>query len=768
MSLRLDKMLTRIRFAFCGAILASLLTLASFAGSVAVKDDGDPGFSLSTPTAWSRTQNIGYDGDHYSGVGSSYASWSFSVNAGTYRISLTWPTISSPYNKAYSSLAPVTVLQSGQVVLTTAVNQQIAPGDRTDFGVKWKDVGIVEVDSNPLEIRIAGTSSFYSIADAVRIERVDGTPILTPSVASVSPSSSPLSGGIPITIKGSLFSVGTRVYFGAVQSSQVTIKSSTELVAIAPSADAGTVDVKIVTPDGLSAFLPGALRYAVGRILDNGEAGFTASQPASVVTGKGYASDLVYPAGTTGATASWTLPVNAKYRQKIAVTWYNAGSPYNKVFANAVTYEILDGATVIARVPANLQTTPADFTSQGVPWKLLGTYFFKSGQAKVVLRNDTSLTLLADAIRVEEIDSVAQDDVPVVSSISPNSGSLLGGTLVTINGSGFVPGTSVKFGSTAGLSLSIVSGSTITVLSPLASVSGSVSVTVTTPGGTITVPSGFTYLAPAPTLPTVTISASDLLAGETGSGAGTGQFKFTRTGSTANSLTVYYSVSGSATSGTDYNSLGTSVVIPAGAASVTKTVTVIEDSTDESDETVSVRLASKSTYLLTQTTGATVTIKDDDGSTSKPFVTSYALGKVRNDSHSWVGMRFRVGSTPITITSLGRFFKSGNAQSHELRIVSVATGTIVASVIWTPAGGVAGAIKYATLSASVTLAANSEYYLVSKESIGGDSWYHRDSRVTTTSAATVLSAAYFNPSNNSWTSGGAAGNSYGPVGFRYR
>ena len=70
---------------------------------------------------------------------------------------------------------------------------------------------------------------------------------------------------------------------------------------------------------------------------------------------------------------------------------------------------------------------------------------------------------------------------PTVSSISPSAGPLVGGTPVTITGTGFTPDTAVEFGATA-VSSTVVSTTEITVTAP--SGSGIVNVTVTTSGGT--------------------------------------------------------------------------------------------------------------------------------------------------------------------------------------------------------------------------------------------------------------------------------------------
>ena len=97
-----------------------------------------------------------------------------------------------------------------------------------------------------------------------------------------------------------------------------------------------------------------------------------------------------------------------------------------------------------------------------------------------------------------------------------------------------------------------------------------------------------------------------------GSGFGTGTFTFSRTGSTAAALTANITVSGTATSGSDYTALGTTVNFAAGSATATKTVTVLDDALAESDETVIITVAAGTGYTVGTPSSATVTIKDDD------------------------------------------------------------------------------------------------------------------------------------------------------------
>jgi hypothetical protein len=89
--------------------------------------------------------------------------------------------------------------------------------------------------------------------------------------------------------------------------------------------------------------------------------------------------------------------------------------------------------------------------------------------------------------------------LPSVSSVSPSSGSTLGGTAVAITGGGFSGGASVSFGSSPASSVTVSSTGSITATSPAGA--GTVDVTVTTSSGTSATTPGdrFTYVAPATT-----------------------------------------------------------------------------------------------------------------------------------------------------------------------------------------------------------------------------------------------------------------------------
>ncbi|NCR69383.1 MAG: hypothetical protein GPJ34_24335 [Microcystis aeruginosa LL11-07] len=89
-------------------------------------------------------------------------------------------------------------------------------------------------------------------------------------------------------------------------------------------------------------------------------------------------------------------------------------------------------------------------------------------------------------------------------------------------------------------------------------------------------------------------------------------YTFTRSGVTTNALTVNYTVGGTATNGTDYTSIPTSVTFAANSSTATVTVDPTADTTVESDETVALTLASGTGYTVGTTTAVTGTITNDD------------------------------------------------------------------------------------------------------------------------------------------------------------
>jgi Ca2+-binding RTX toxin-like protein len=115
----------------------------------------------------------------------------------------------------------------------------------------------------------------------------------------------------------------------------------------------------------------------------------------------------------------------------------------------------------------------------------------------------------------------------------------------------------------------------------------------------------------APPLPTISITANDPNAGET---TNPGQFTITRTGDLTKSLTVNYTLSGTANNSADYQTLPGTIVFAAGAGTANINVNVIDDTINEGNETVILTLDNGGTkYQLDSVkSSGTVTIVDND------------------------------------------------------------------------------------------------------------------------------------------------------------
>lgn len=91
-----------------------------------------------------------------------------------------------------------------------------------------------------------------------------------------------------------------------------------------------------------------------------------------------------------------------------------------------------------------------------------------------------------------------------------------------------------------------------------------------------------------------------------------GEFTFTRSAGLDQPLTVQFTVSGTATSGSDYLALPTSITFAPGQATVTVVVSAIDDSLRESAETVVLTINSSEEYSLIGSGSAPVVIADNE------------------------------------------------------------------------------------------------------------------------------------------------------------
>lgn len=297
------------------------------------------------------------------------------------------------------------------------------------------------------------------------------------SITSVGPNSGPATGGTSVTISGTGFTKSASVSFGGVSAPSVVVVSSTELQTVTPAHASGTVTVAVTeNPHNQAATLSGGFTYTTSTSIS-----ISSASPASGPTSGG----TVVTVNGAGFQAGATVAFGSTQSSAVTVassTQISAMSPPESSGTVAIT---------VTNPNAQSATLPSAFT-------------YNSG--------------------------------PSVSSVSPNSGPVTGGTTVTILGSGFQSGASVTFGGIASSSVTLVSSTEIQVVSPV-SAAGTVSIAVTNSNSqTGTLASAFTYFH------TVTLSWTESSSGVSGFNvyrSSTSGGPYTRVNSTALSGTSF-------------------------------------------------------------------------------------------------------------------------------------------------------------------------------------------------------------------------------------
>ncbi len=173
-------------------------------------------------------------------------------------------------------------------------------------------------------------------------------------------------------------------------------------------------------------------------------------------------------------------------------------------------------------------------------------------------------------------------------------------------------------------------------------------------------------------------------------------------------------------------------------------------------------------HIVAARKGGETSIKSSAEVSATPgqgLVTSKALGTIRNDFSGFAGMVIRIGAAPLTVVGIGRIVVAGNAGAHIVKIADGLTGVDVpgaSTTINLAAGGIANEFSYGILPAPVTLAANTEFLVLSQETLGGDQFFDVDTTVLTSQEASVVSAV-FGDGVTPFVRGGGPGHSYGPV-----
>ncbi|WP_067470018.1 phage tail tube protein [Actinomadura macra] len=112
--------------------------------------------------------------------------------------------------------------------------------------VTWTPEGGDAAELDRVTVKLAGDGPLEAITNPL-----NETPL--PVVTGVSPAGGGTAGGTLVVITGSAFTGASAVAFGATAATSYQVVSATKIAAIAPARTAGSVQVKVTTPNGISA-----------------------------------------------------------------------------------------------------------------------------------------------------------------------------------------------------------------------------------------------------------------------------------------------------------------------------------------------------------------------------------------------------------------------------------------------------------------------------------------------------------------------------------
>lgn len=252
---------------------------------------------------------------------------------------------------------------------------------------------------------------------------------------------------------------------------------------------------------------------------------------------------------------------------------------------------------------------------------------------------------------------------PGVTALTPAEGATTGGTVVTITGTNLAGATAVAFGGTAATNFIVQSATQIQATAP-AHATGTVDITVTTPGGTSpTSPaSRFTYAAPSAGPGRLGFSALAYSARE----GTTANVTITRSGGSDGAVSVTVNSSGgSATQGADYTGLPLTVTLAAGETSKTITLPISDDVLIEGNESAQLTLSNPTGgATLDNLASTTLTLLDNDGPQPGVFQFSAATYTAAEGGGTATVTVTRTdgsdGSALVTVTASGGTASAGS------------------------------------------------------------------------------------------------------------
>jgi len=331
-----------------------------------------------------------------------------------------------------------------------------------------------------------------------------------PTISSVTPLTAPVAGGSEVTFTGSGFSSPSVTLAGV--TCPLSSHNSTQIVCTAASGSVGSGAIVVTNSDGQSATYSSAFTYTPAQptlsSISPTSGPYTGSRNVTL-TGTGFFADglevqiggvsLTNVAFVNATTITGTTPPLSAGSHDVTVS--NSGSDFNYTstltsgFAahaapNVVSVSpdfgsALGGTTITINVSEGIYDESISVTVGGASCGsvVVGlssltcvTEASASGAADVVVLNGT------DGLSGTLTNGFTYRDAPTITSVLPANGPIAGSTTITIEGSGFAEEATVDIGGAAATSVTVLSSSLITAVTP-SHAAGWVDVAVNNPGG---------------------------------------------------------------------------------------------------------------------------------------------------------------------------------------------------------------------------------------------------------------------------------------------
>jgi hypothetical protein len=399
---------------------------------------------------------------------------------------------------------PTTFCAGGSVTLTSSAasgNQWLLNGNPIGGATATTYSATASGNYTVTTTDVNSCTSAASAATAVTVNPLPATPTITPggpttfcAGGSVTLTSSAASGNQWL-LNGNPIGGATATTYSATASGNYTV-TTTDVNSCTSAASAATaVTVNPIPPTPV--------------IGTGGPTTFCTGGSVTLTSSSASGNQWYLNGNPIGGATSQSFPANAAGSYTVKVT--TSGCTSNASAATVVTINPNPNATITAPATVNINSTGnvASTANAGAgatyAWTVTGgtltsgnntpSITFTAGATAGTLTINLTVTTSAGCSDAKSANVTRVIPPVTVTSVSPNFGTVTGGTIVTVNGTGFAAGATLTFGGTPATNVVVVSAIKITAKTP-AHTAGAVNVIVTnTDTSTGTLTNGYLYQA---------------------------------------------------------------------------------------------------------------------------------------------------------------------------------------------------------------------------------------------------------------------------------